>query len=240
MLLHADVKGLELVTAAYLSRDPVMMAELSSNFDIHADNQARLRLPDRLTAKTFVFKLIYGGTGFGFANQVEFQHISTDPKYWDSLINAFLEKYQGLRDWREELVRTVCSTGRLVMPTGREFHYPVSEVLEKLWYWKPKIYNYPVQGTGADLVCIGRVSAWERLRGTGVLWLSTVHDSIDLDIPNGLCYNNICTVVNESIQGIPSVFESLFGQPFDLPINAEIFLGPTLGDLVKWPIELPF
>lgn len=240
MLVHADVKGLELVTAAYLSGDPVLSQELAAGVDIHADNMAKFGMADRRDAKIFVFKLIYGGTSFGFAKQADFAHISTRQKDWDDLIETFYSKYAGIRKWHEALVRTVVSTGKLVMPTGREFHFSARDVVERLWFWKPKILNYPVQGTGADLVCIGRVTAAKRLAKAGIsaLWQSTVHDSIDLDVPVDIsgnpCYNNVCQIVKESIADVPKNFWNLFGTKFDLPIGAEIAYGPTLGELTPY------
>lgn len=234
MLIHADVKGLELVTAAYLSRDPTMIEELSRGVDLHADNQKRFQLPDRRIAKIFVFKLIYGGTDYGYSIDPLFNHLSKSKAYWTELIGEFYKKYSGIQKWHESLVRTVVNTGCLKMPTGRTYDYPVRDVVNRLWYWRPKILNYPVQGTGADLVCIGRVTAWKRLRANNipVLWQSTVHDSLDIDVldKDPKVWYNICKIVNESIMDIPVNFYRLFGVKFDLPINAEIKFGPNLAN----------
>jgi len=56
MLINADVKGLEIVAAAFLSRDPVLIGEILNGVDIHLENQKRFNLPSRLIAKTFVFR----------------------------------------------------------------------------------------------------------------------------------------------------------------------------------------
>lgn len=239
MLIHADVKSLELVVAAYLSKDKVLSSELRAGVNIHLDNQTRLKLPDRRTAKVFIFKLIYGGTAYGFARQWDFAHVSTSPKYWQKLIDATLEKYSGLAEYREGLFETVVETGRLVMPTGRVFTFPRSDVIDREWFWRPKIYNYPVQGTGADLVCLGRVAAWKRIKKQGfpALWTSTVHDSIDLDVPvdkDPKMVYNICSIIDIAIKDIPINFKKLFNTTFELPISAEIFFGPNLKDLTQY------
>ena len=64
MLLNADAKQLEWICATYLSQDKVAIDEINNQVDQHADNQARFGLPSRLIAKTFVFRLIYGGSAF--------------------------------------------------------------------------------------------------------------------------------------------------------------------------------
>lgn len=239
MLIHADVKGLELVTAAYLSQDQILIRELTDGVDIHGDNQDRFGFEKthegRRLAKVFVFKLIYGGTAYGFSQQWEFQHISKRQEYWQELIDEFYGKYKGVKAWHDELVRTVVNTGRLEMPTGRIFQYPQQDVVRRLWYWKPKILNYPVQGTGADLVCIGRVVAWKRLRKANMLvvWQSTVHDSLDIDVES--CYtNSVCKIVDEAIRDIPINFYRLFGREFNVPVGAEVYYGHSLGDLTQY------
>jgi DNA polymerase I len=232
-------KGLELVTAAYLSRDPVMSQEIldqaNGGPDLHATNMRVFKIKERRDAKIFVFKLLYGGTAWGFARQPDFAHISTSVKFWEKLIDEFYKKYQGVAKWHDQLVKEVINTGKLVMPTGREFHYPTRDVIDRVWFWRPKILNYPVQGTGADLVCIGRVTAWKRLRQKSypVYWQSTVHDSIDVDVPVELVYN-VCDVIDRAFKDVPQNFERLFGHKFHLPISAEIEFGKNLEETTKY------
>lgn len=56
MLINVDVSGLEVVCAAYLSQDPVLMDELLTGKDIHTDNQQKFGLPNRLIAKVLKFR----------------------------------------------------------------------------------------------------------------------------------------------------------------------------------------
>lgn len=127
------------------------------------------------------------------------------------------------------------------IPTGRIYSFNRAEVASQTWFWKPKIINYPVQGLGADLVAIGRVTMWRRLGKIieseyPLLFVSTVHDSVDIDVNLGLdkpmerCYT-ICRIIKNSIRDIPLNFYRLFGQEFDLPIDAEIKYGNNLGQL---------
>lgn len=57
MFINADVKSLELVCAAFLSQDPVLMNEIITGKDLHEDNRVYLKLPTRLSSKVFVFRL---------------------------------------------------------------------------------------------------------------------------------------------------------------------------------------
>ena len=56
MIFQADVTGLEILCAAYLSRDEVLIQELKDAVDIHARNQEAFGLPSRLIAKVLVFR----------------------------------------------------------------------------------------------------------------------------------------------------------------------------------------
>lgn len=229
------MKSLELVTAAYLSRDKVLIQEIMDGTDIHENNKQRFKLPERRIAKIFVFRLIYGGQAYSYAHDSDFNHISKSQDYWQEVVDEFYAKYRGIADWHDDLVKSVLSDGRLVMPTGRTFVWDRADVAKRLWFHRPKILNYPVQGTGADLVAIGRVSLWKRLRKQGipVIWQSTVHDSIDIDVES--CYtSSVCKLIMESIQDIPTNFERLLGVKFDLPVGCEIGYGPNLANLTPF------
>ncbi len=235
MLIHADVKGLEVVTAAYLSQDPVLCQEIRDGVDIHAVNQERFKLPNRVIAKIFKFRLIYGGSAYSYAKDPEFAEVSTSQNYWQKIIDEYYEKYKGMAKWHGDLMRQVTLSGQLNMPTGRTYTFlPKAGRSGGLVWPRTKILNYPVQGTGADLVSIGRVTAAKRLRKADVpvLWVSTVHDSLDLDIDNdqNLCYT-VCRILKESIEDIPLNFRRLFGVEFNLPLTCEIGYGPNLKDL---------
>lgn len=56
MLIDIDVRGLEIVCAAYLSQDPVLIYELENGVDLHEDNRVKFGLPSRLIAKVLGFR----------------------------------------------------------------------------------------------------------------------------------------------------------------------------------------
>lgn len=182
--------------------------------------------------------MIYGGQAYSYAHDSDFSHISKDEKFWKNVIDEFYVKYRGIAKWHDSLVREVLGSGQLVMPTGRVFEFDRADVAKRTFFWRPKILNYPVQGTGADLVSIGRVTMWKRLKKAGlpVLFQSTVHDSIDLDTHPKVCYNSVCKIVKQSIEDIPINFFRLFGINFDLPISCEIGYGQNLKDLTPYNV----
>jgi len=231
MLINVDAKQLEFVAAAYLSKDTVAYKEIRNNEDIHEDNRKRLKLPTRLIAKTFLFRLIYGGSSYAYAHDPEFTHVSTSDKYWQKIIDEFYSKYTGLHRWHGSLMREVIRTGKIVVPTGREYAYTK---IRGEWP-RTTILNYPVQGLGADLMAIARVSLYNRLKPQKLSskLICTVHDSIVIDSPKGEI-DNVVTTVNEVWKDIPRNFYRLFGVEFDLPLRCEILVGSDWGNLSEY------
>ena len=191
MLLNADAKQLEWVCAAYLSQDAIAIKEILDEVDQHADNQTRFGLPSRLIAKTFVFRLIYGGSAYSYANDNNFKDIGNEV-YWQKIIDEFYKKYTGLKQWHDDIFFKAKREGKLVMPTGRTYIYPPEiNSMGNVKYPRTRILNYPVQGLGADLMAIARVSLRNRLaKIEGVDLINTVHDSIMLDYDPKVCYTN--------------------------------------------------
>jgi DNA polymerase I-like protein with 3'-5' exonuclease and polymerase domains len=111
-------------------------------------------------------------------------------------------------------------------------------VVARQWFWRPKILNYPVQGLGADLVMLARISAFKRLNALGfddnIKMCSSVHDSVVVDIDNSkdLCYT-VGKVLKDSVEAVPSNFSKVFGVEFNLPLTAEIKCGNDLFNMEK-------
>ena len=233
MLLQADAKALEWVCASYLSQDKVAYDEIWNNIDQHTDNQNRFGLPSRLIAKTFVFRLIYGGSAYSYANDPNFTDVSKSESFWQNVIDEFYKKYQGLGKWHKEIVNTTMKDRQLTMPTGRIYKYEPEVKYGKAKWPRTKILNYPVQGLGADLMAIARVSLSNRLKDIkDVKLINTVHDSIIVDFNEKVCDNNsIVRLVDKCFTDIPANFEKLFGVKFNLPMRVECQIGPNWGNM---------
>jgi len=237
MLLQADAKQLEWVGAAYLSQDDLAIKEIWEGTDMHSDNQERFGLPSRLIAKTFVFRLIYGGSAYSYANDPNFKDIG-DENYWQNIIDQFYNKYTKLKEWHDEIMFLAKRDRKLTMPTGRVYNYEPEVTSYGVKYPRTKILNYPVQGLGADLMSIARVSLRNRLLDKeGVKLINTVHDSIILDFDSKVWDNNsIVKIVNDCFNDVPKNFEKLFGKTFNLPMRVECEIGPTWGNMetIEW------
>lgn len=232
-LINIDAKQLEFVAATYLSKDKIAYNEIRNEFDTHEDNKQRFGLPTRLVAKTLLFRILYGGSAYAFSHDPDFTFVSTSDKYWQKIIDEFYSKYTGLHRWHGDLVREVIRSGKLVMPTGREYVYTR---VNGEWP-RTTILNYPVQGFGADLMAIARVSLYNRLKPKKLQskLICTVHDSIVIDSPTEEV-KEIVDTVNGVWKDIPRNFHRLFGVEFDLPLRCEILVGNDWGNLEEYKV----
>lgn len=230
-IVNADAKSLEIYGAAYLSQDPIMMKELLAGIDLHERNQQDFKLPTRLIAKTLIFRTIYGGNEYSFANDPDFTSVSTSTNFWKKVLDKFFDKYKGLAEWHNQLIREVTTTGKYINPaTGRMYKY---DRTQKGDWPVTQIKNYPVQGLGADIMSIARVSFKRRfddLKIPGVI-VNTVHDSIVVDVPSSEV-QHVSKLFHAVFDGLPSNFKRIFGVDFNLPLLCEVSIGPNFKELV--------
>jgi DNA polymerase I-like protein with 3'-5' exonuclease and polymerase domains len=233
MLINCDVKSLEVVVAAELSQDEILKNELRRKIDLHALNQERFKLPDRVTAKRFIFKLLYGATAYGYVQDSDFLDVKFSVRQWQKVIDEFYSKYAGIAKWHATIERTAKEHGFLTVPSGRYYNFVPTRTNWDEWKWPiTQIKNYPVQGFGADLVMLARVEAFNNFIAGGYegFFIQTIHDSIVFDIPSHLCYT-ISMLCKNAVEKVPDLCRQHFNYDFTLPLNSEILIGPNKKDL---------
>jgi len=234
MIVNCDAKALEWVVGAYLSKDKIAYEEIRAGVDQHSLNQKAFNLPSRLIAKTFVFRLMYGGQAYSYAHDPDFTDVSSSEKFWQKVIDAFYEKYSGFREWHIKIVQEAMNTGCLVMPTGRVYEFePKVNWRGDLQAPETIIKNYPVQGLGADMMSIARVDFARRFNESNIegYIVNTVHDSVVCDIREEVQATAI--LFHQVFNDLPSNFEHIFKVPFDLPMKCEVSVGPNMKDLTE-------
>ena len=123
MLINADVKSLEVFVAADRDKDDVLRNELLEKQDLHANNQQRFKLPDRVTAKRFIFKLLYGASAYGYSVDSDFISVGYSERQWQRVIDEFYNKYTGIAKGHILDIRTAKERGYLEVPSGRYYNY---------------------------------------------------------------------------------------------------------------------
>jgi DNA polymerase I-like protein with 3'-5' exonuclease and polymerase domains len=165
MIIQCDASQLEWRVSLELSGDETGLQEVLNGADTHDLNRVAFSLPSRLISKIYLFRTIFRGSGWSFANDPDFMHVSTSPKYWDDVNEKFYSKYSGLDRCHKQWANLVVNGKPIQGPLGR--YWPISMgrgnngELKIPW---TVLTNYPVQGTGADVMMIARISFANRLR----------------------------------------------------------------------------
>lgn len=217
-----------MVCAAFLSQDKVLYKELNDGVDIHGENQKIFGFEERVTAKIFKFKLLYGAMEYGFANDPDMNFISTNVNYWKKIIDKYYSKYTGIAAWHEKIIREVSKTSRLEMFTGRTYEWD----LMKFGSFKvptTQVKNYPVQGLGADVVSIARVSLYRRWKDANIrgVMVNTVHDSIVSDV-HEKDVDKMVALYHNVFADLPSNISRIFGVQWDLSTHVEVLVGHNM------------
>lgn len=238
MLIGVDASQLEWRTLLELSRDPVGIAEVLNGDDTHSLNQIAFELPSRLIAKIYLFRTIFRGSGWSFANDPDFMHVSSDPKYWDSVNEKFFKKYAGIDQCHTAWSKLVINNQPLINPFGREWLIEMKrDRFGELKLPLTTLTNYPVQGTGADVMMVARVSFARRLRNIVTngrcLMISTVHDSIVLDVEDERDYQVLINLFHQVFDDLPINFKKLFGYNWIVPLPCETKLGLNMKSMTK-------
>lgn len=234
-ILQVDAAQLEWRVACELSHDETGLREIKEGQDTHTLNQAAFNLPSRLIAKIYLFRTIFRGSGWSFANDPEFMHVSKSVDFWDGVNDKFYGKYKGLDAKHKEWCELVLSNKPIVGPLGREWFIPLKSGGEFKIPWT-LLSNYPVQGTGADLMAIARVSAYRRIKALGIAckFISTVHDSIVVDCRSA-DLQQIANIFYEVFDDLISNIKKMFKYEWQTPLACECKFGPNMRDMDKLP-----
>jgi DNA polymerase I len=189
ILMVADYSQVELRVLAYLSQDDGLMSAFEQGEDIHM-RTARFLFPDhseitsheRRIAKSVNFGVIYGITGFGLAKT-----LSCSPWEAQRYVDAFYQRYPGVRTYYDTLLMTARETGYVETYFGRRRQVPgVSDANRTMRsIAEREAMNMPVQGTAADMIKIAMIELDREIRERGLAgsMILQVHDELVFDIP---------------------------------------------------------
>lgn len=230
-LLSADLSQIEWRCGAFQSQDKVMCEEIRSGFDPHTDNAIKLfkvKETDsnfdeiRTIAKIVSFRLLYGGSAYGFYMDAKMPSYSL--KFWEEVVEAFYDKYEGLAQWQKDNFSKVYQNkGLLPSITGRiyEFH------MGKSGYRRPQVCNFPVQGFAtADIMPLAMCIIAKQMKKHNFKskMILQVHDEIVFDViaSEAKALARLCIDVFEAL---PKYIENYWGFKFNLPLTGDIDVG---------------
>jgi DNA polymerase-1 len=234
MLIKVDCSQLEWRIGSWLANDQVALEEILTGFDAHSDNQIRFNLPERLIAKVFLFRLIFGGTAYTYANDADFLFVSSSTKFWEKAIEAFKEKYVGWVSFWERLILEATTTGKIISPFGREWEYHtyINKYTGEPEWPITRIKNYIVQGTSADIMSIVRTNINKRwdFPQTEANIINTVHDDVVFDTKEKHI-DKIIRIVYRAFRDVNEEVTKRFGVVLTVPLEYDILIGMNMKDL---------
>ena len=189
-LVDADYSQIELRLLAHISGDEAMREAFLSGEDFHTVTASRVfNVPlDEVTpllrsrAKAVNFGIVYGISAFSLS-----QDIGVMTSEAQAYMDAYLEKYHGVRDYmqsikdqakRDGFVKTIYGRRR-ELPELKSSQYTMRQFGERV------ALNMPIQGTAADIIKLAMIHVYRRLKAEKLRarLLLQVHDELIVECP---------------------------------------------------------
>ena len=189
-LVDADYSQIELRLLAHISGDEAMRDAFLSGEDFHAVTAAKVfNVPLeevtptlRSRAKAVNFGIVYGISAFSLA-----QDIGVWPSEAKAYMDAYLEKYHGVRDYMKAIVEQARAEGYVSTLYGRRRSLPElkSSNFNTRSFGERVALNMPIQGTAADRIKLAMVNVYRRLQSEGLRarLILQVHDELIVECP---------------------------------------------------------
>ena len=185
VLVDADYSQIELRLLAHISGDEAMREAFLSGEDFHTVTASRVfNVPIkevtpliRGRAKAVNFGIVYGISAFSLA-----QDIGVWPNEAKAYMDAYLDKYHGVRTYMKDVVEQAKADGYVKTIYGRRRYLPElkSANFNMRQFGERVALNMPIQGTAADIIKLAMVHVFKRLRDEKLQakLLLQVHDEL--------------------------------------------------------------
>ena len=211
VLVDADYSQIELRLLAHISGDEAMQNAFRCGEDIHtvtASNVFNVPLNEvtpllRSRAKAVNFGIVYGISAFSLS-----QDIGVYPNEAKAYIDAYLEKYHGVRDYMSAIVEKAKKDGYVDTLYGRRRYLPElkSANFNMRSFGERVALNMPVQGTAADIIKIAMVNVHAHLakEGLNAKLILQVHDELIVECPEAEA-ERVKTILSEEMENAASL-----------------------------------
>jgi len=228
VLLAADYSQIELRLLAHFSKDSLLVEAFRRGDDIHTLTAAQvfgvpplMVTPDhRRQAKVVNFGIVYGLSAFGLS-----QSLGIEPAEAKRFIDAYFEKYQGVRAFIDKTLEEARREGKVRTLFGRI--RPIPDINSKNFnlrgFAERTAVNTPLQGTAADLIKIAMIRLDKAIRQRSLKSTMTlqVHDELVFEVPESEV-EEMKILVREQMEKVHSL---------SVPLLVEIGVGPNWRDL---------
>ena len=162
VLLAADYSQIELRLLAHFSGDKLLVEAYRTGEDIHTLTASQVfgvpplmvDAEHRRRAKAVNFGIVYGLSAFGLSQQ-----IGIDTKEAKRFIEAYFEKYSGVREFIDQTLEQARRDQKVTTLFGRV--RPIPDIHSKNFnlrgFAERTAVNTPLQGTAADLIKLAMI-----------------------------------------------------------------------------------
>ena len=220
VLVDADYSQIELRLLAHISGDTNMQEAFLSGEDFHAVTASKVfNVPLeevnhelRGRAKAVNFGIVYGISAFSLA-----QDIGVRPAEAKAYMEAYLDRYSGVREYMHDIVAVAKETGcvRTLWNRRRDLPELKSSNFNMRAFGERVALNMPIQGTAADVIKLAMVRVRDRLADecAEARLVLQVHDELIVECPEGdadrvrqLLKEEMERITPPPVAGIPVTF----------------------------------
>ena len=220
VLVDADYSQIELRLLAHISGDTNMQEAFLSGEDFHAVTASKVfNVPLeevshelRSRAKAVNFGIVYGISAFSLA-----QDIGVRPAEAKAYMEAYLDRYSGVREYMHDIVAVAKETGcvRTLWNRRRDLPELKSSNFNMRAFGERVALNMPIQGTAADVIKLAMVRVRDRLADEcpEARLVLQVHDELIVECPEGdadrvrqLLKEEMERITPPPVAGIPVTF----------------------------------
>jgi DNA polymerase-1 len=224
VLLSADYSQIELRLLAHVADIDALKTAFRDGIDIHALTASQvfgipvgeLDSATRNRAKAINFGIIYGISPFGLARQLSIPQ--GDAKQF---IEAYFERYPGVRDYMESAKATAHEQGYVTTLFGRKIHLPgiKDKNPARRNFQERAAINAPLQGSAADIIKRAMIHMPDALKTAGLAarMLLQVHDELIFEVPKA--------EVEATKAAVKETMES--AAALSIPLVCDIGTGPS-------------
>jgi DNA polymerase-1 len=228
ILMAVDYSQIELRLLAHYSKDRLLVEAFRNGDDIHTLTASQVfgvpplmvTSDHRRQAKVVNFGIVYGLSAFGLS-----QNLKIEPSEAKQFINAYFEKYSGVRTFIDKTLEEVRREQKVKNLFGRV--RPIPDINSKnanlRGFAERTAVNTPLQGTAADLIKIAmiRIDSAIRERELKSRMTLQVHDELVFEVPEAEI-DIMRSLVKELMEN---------AHPLTVPLLVEIGVGPNWRDL---------
>ncbi|MGI1691508.1 DNA polymerase I [Thermoanaerobacter uzonensis] len=187
-IVSADYSQIELRVLAHVSGDEKLIESFINKEDIHLRTASEVfKVPMeevtpemRRAAKAVNFGIIYGISDYGLSRDLKISR-----KEAKEYINNYFEKYKGVKEYIEKIVRFAKENGYVTTIMNRRRYIP--EINSKNFTQRSQgerlAMNAPIQGSAADIIKMAMVKVYNDLKKLNLKskLILQVHDELVVD-----------------------------------------------------------